>query len=61
MRERCFVEIGSIEETEVEPLDEADGDVEIERPHPPIWHRRCSRCKTVYNVLKVKCPNCGRR
>ena len=61
MRKRHPVEIGGIEETEIEPLDEGDGSSEVERPHPPIWHRRCSRCDTVYNVLKVKCPNCGRK
>ena len=56
------MEIRSIEETEIEPFDEANGDVEVEeRPRPPIWHRRCKRCDIVYNVLKTKCPKCGRR
>lgn len=61
MRKRRLMEIVSIEETEVESLDETDGDAEVERPHPPVWHRRCRWCDTVYNVLKVKCPNCGKK
>jgi len=55
------VEISSIEEAEVEPLEEGDGETVEELPPPPIWHKRCSRCGQVFNVLKVKCPNCRRR
>ena len=61
MRKRRLVEISSIEEAEVEPLEEGDGETVEKLPPPPIWHKRCSRCGQVFNVLKVKCPNCRRR
>jgi rubrerythrin len=61
MRERHALEIGSIEETEIEPLDEGIEEVVDELPHPPIWHRRCRHCGLVFNVLKVKCPICRKR
>lgn len=60
MRKRYTLEIGSCEETEVESLDEEDGGTVEEKPHPPIWHRRCRQCGTVYNVLR-RCPQCGKR
>lgn len=59
MRKKYALEISSVEKTEVESLDE--GDEPSVKPHPPIWHRKCSRCKTIFNVLKVKCPNCGKQ
>jgi rubrerythrin len=60
MRKRHALEIGSIEETTVEPLDEGTADA-VEAPHPPIWHRRCRHCGLVFNVLKVKCPICRKQ
>lgn len=61
MRKRRLVEISSIEETEIESLEERDGKIVEELPHPPIWHKRCNKCGQVFNVLKVKCPNCRKK